>query len=107
MISVTQTAAKKVKLLLEKENKGPDFGLRVGVRAGGCSGYEYVLDFDTKQPDDFVVETEGVKVFVDPKSLLLLKGSTIDYVESLVQSGFKVENPNAKGSCGCGQSWSY
>lgn len=105
MITITENAAKKVKELVEKEKKGPEYGLRVGVRGGGCSGMTYLLDLDTQKPDDSTLEEFGVKVFVDRKSLLYISGSQIDYQESLMGSGFKIENPNVKGSCGCGHSF--
>lgn len=105
MISITENAAKKVKELIDKEKKGPDYGLRVGVRGGGCSGMTYILDLDTQKADDSTLEEFGVKVFVDRKSLLYISGSQIDYQEGLMGSGFKIGNPNVKGSCGCGHSF--
>ncbi len=105
MITITENAATKVKELLEKEKKGPEFGLRVGVQGGGCSGLMYVLDLDTQRADDSVLEEYGVRVFVDGKSLLYISGSQVDYEDGLMGSGFKVRNPNEKGSCGCGHSF--
>lgn len=105
-LDVTANAAKKLKELLEAEKKDPaTVGLRVGITGGGCSGFQYLLDFDTKRDGDTVVEADGIKVFVDPKSMPFLRGSTVDYVESLMGAGFTIRNPNVKGSCGCGQSF--
>lgn len=113
MITVTDNAAKKIGEIIAKEKesgkleKEKDYGLRVGVQGGGCSGFQYIMDFDTLRDDDQVFEANGTKVYIDPKSLLYLSGSKIDYIESPMQSGFKIENPNTTGSCGCGQSVSF
>jgi len=81
--------------------------VRLGVLGGGCSGLSYQFKFDAKQrPTDHVFEFEDVKVFVDPKSILFLDGMTLDWKDSIIQSGFVFENPNAKKSCGCGTSFS-
>lgn len=105
MISLTERAVKEVKQMLEKE-KRPGLALRVGVKGGGCAGMEYALSFDSAQQEwDEVFEVEGVKILVDAKSLLFLEGTTIDFSHSLTDSGFKFNNPNSKGSCGCGISF--
>jgi iron-sulfur cluster assembly protein len=105
MIQVTPKAINKIKQTFAKE--GVAGGLRLGVLGGGCSGLSYQFKFDTKQrPTDQVFDYDGVKVFVDPKSLLYLNGMVLDYQESLMQSGFVFDNPNAKKSCGCGTSFS-
>ena len=102
----TESAANKVKALIEEEGNN-DLKLRVFVTGGGCSGLSYQFKFDTKErPTDKVFEFDGVKIVVDPKSLLFLHGMTLDYKESLLQSGFVFENPNAQKSCGCGTSFS-
>jgi iron-sulfur cluster assembly protein len=104
-ITVTPKAIAKIKQTFAKE--GVSGGLRLGVLGGGCSGLSYQFKFDTRQrPTDKVFEFDGVKVLVDPKSLLYLHGMTLDYKESLMQSGFVFENPNAQKSCGCGTSFS-
>lgn len=103
--SVTDKAAEKIKSLLEQEQKGSEFGLRVGVQGGGCSGLSYFMDFDAEKPDDRVFEHQGVKVFVDPKSILYMSGSILDYTEGLMGAGFAIKNPMQKGSCGCGHSF--
>ena len=104
MIEVTPKAVQKIREAFQKE--GVEGALRLGVLGGGCSGLSYQFRFDTKQrPTDNVFEFDGVRVVVDPKSLLYLKGMTLDWKDSLIQSGFVFENPNAKKSCGCGTSF--
>ena len=105
MITVTQNAAAEVKRLLEKQGK-PEFGLRIGVQGGGCSGLSYKLGFDQERPGDNVQRIESVKVFTDPKSYLYLDGTTLDFVDGLEGRGFKFLNPQAKKTCGCGESFS-
>ena len=106
MITVTPKAAAKIQEVVAKQNLG-NGGLRVGVQGGGCSGYSYLLRFDPKpRASDQIFEVAGAKVFVDPKSLKLLEGLTLDYEETLMQSGFIFQNPNAKKTCGCGTSFS-
>ena len=106
MIQVTPKAVQKIKEAFAKNNVTAG-GLRLGVQGGGCSGLSYLFRLETKaRPTDQVYEFEGVKIFVDPKSLLYLEGMTLDYQESLLHSGFAFENPNAKKSCGCGSSFS-
>ena len=106
MITLSTVAAEKVRGLLEQRGT-PDVGLRIGVRGGGCSGNSYYMEFcDAEAPGDEVVETNGVKLYVDLKSMVLLGGTEIDYVEGLMGAGFKFNNPNVKGTCGCGSSFS-
>lgn len=103
-IQVTPNAIRKIRSTFEK--MGVQGGLRLGVLGGGCSGLSYQFKFDTKPRErDKVFDFDGVQVFVDPKSLLYLHGLTLDYKETLMQSGFVFENPNAKKSCGCGTSF--
>lgn len=103
MISLTITAANKIReLLLDKE----ETGIRAGVQGGGCSGFTYQLKFDNKKDTDREIDSHGVKLYVDPKSYLYLMGTEIDFVDQLNQSGFKFINPNAKRTCGCGESFS-
>jgi len=101
---LTDQGAKKVTDIM-KEQKKEGYGLKISVIRGGCAGYTYNMDFE-KEPekDDNVIESKGVKMFIDKKSAEFLKGTSIDYVESLQESGFKIDNPNAKSSCGCGKS---
>ena len=104
MISLTASAASKIKKLLSKRS---DIGVRPAVKGGGCSGFKYQLDFvKDKSHSDKVIEVLGVTLYVDPKSYLYLMGTEIDYVDDLGQSGFKFVNPNAKRTCGCGESFS-
>lgn len=106
MISVTDKAALKIKTLLAQEQKSTEeFGLRLGVMGGGCSGMQYQMEFDTPRPDDQVIAHDGARVLVDPRSLQYLDGTQLDYVESLMGAGFKMINPNEKESCGCGHSF--
>jgi iron-sulfur cluster assembly protein/iron-sulfur cluster insertion protein len=106
VITLTDTAASKVKELLDAEGE-PELALRVAVRPGGCSGYSYEMFFDGDiAGDDELADFGGVKVIVDPSSAQLLKGATLDYKDGLQNAGFAIDNPNATRSCGCGQSFS-
>jgi iron-sulfur cluster assembly protein len=103
-VQVTPKAVAKIKQTFERE--GVFGGLRLGVLGGGCSGLSYQFKFEKQpRPTDNVFHFDGVDVFVDPKSLIYLRGLTLDYQESLMQSGFVFENPNASKSCGCGTSF--
>ena len=106
MIQVTDKAAARIREIL-RDNGLSEGGLRVGVQGGGCSGLSYNLALDTEQrPGDRVFEQDGVKVFVDMKSLLYLSGATLDWKdEGLMQRGFTFINPNSSGACGCGESF--
>jgi iron-sulfur cluster assembly accessory protein len=105
MLEMTDRAVSKVKELLAAESK-EGFGLRVAIHGGGCSGFQYGLTFENQQRDnDNVLEMNGLKVFVDAMSGMYLDGVKIDYVETLEGSGFKIDNPNATGTCGCGHSF--
>ena len=106
-ITLTSRAAQKFQHILKEEGK-ESWGLRFGIRAGGCSGYEYQLDF-SKSPkeDDAVFHSEGIAIHVNEQMVERLMGCHIDFVDGLHGSGFKISNPNAKGSCGCGKSQSY
>ncbi len=104
-IALTHEAVEEVKRMKIKDNK-PEAGLRVGVKGGGCSGLSYFVNFDEKKEKDNEFDFEGVKVYVDPKSLLYLKGTTLDFVDTLQEKGFRFVNPNANKTCGCGESFS-
>lgn len=106
MITLTDTAAVKVKDLITQE--GDDaLMLRVAVRPGGCSGFSYEMFFDSElETDDLTLDYNGVKVVVDPSSAQLLTGATLDYKDGLQGAGFAINNPNAQRTCGCGQSFS-
>ncbi len=104
MIHVTDRAVQRIRQVMQKENLGG--GLRVGVQGGGCAGLSYVVRFEPAAgPQDHVYEFDGVRVFVDPRSLRFLEGLTLDWKQDLMQQGFVFENPNAKKSCGCGTSF--
>jgi len=103
-ITMTPAAADRVRAFLS--NRGKGLGLRLGVCTSGCSGMAYVLEFaDELESDDQVFEDQGVKVIVDPKSLLYLDGTVLDYTKEGLNEGFKFDNPNVKDSCGCGESF--
>ena len=105
-IHLTDVAAAKVKEIAREEGLEGQ-GLRVQVKGGGCSGFRYDLFFDEKPTDmDQVIESQGIQLFIDPLSLQYLDGTEIDYVEGLSGAGFKFGNPNVKGTCGCGSSFS-
>lgn len=106
MITLTDSAASKVKQLIEAEGDA-SLALRVAVRPGGCSGFSYEMFFDTDvAADDLAVDFGGVKVVSDPSSAQLLNGATLDYKDGLQDAGFAINNPNASRTCGCGQSFS-
>ncbi|HVC49804.1 MAG TPA: iron-sulfur cluster assembly protein IscA [Burkholderiales bacterium] len=103
-ILLTETAARHVNRHIERRGKG--IGLRIGVRTSGCSGMAYTLEFaDHANVDDAIFETHGVKILVDPKSLVYLDGTELDYTREGLNEGFKFNNPNVKDQCGCGESF--
>ena len=105
-IELTEKAAKRINAILKAEDK-TDHGLRVEVISGGCSGMNYNMTFDNEKKEfDKVFESYGIKVYCDLKSWLYVKGTTIDFSDDLLSGGFKVENPNAERTCGCGTSFS-
>ncbi|HVN87837.1 MAG TPA: iron-sulfur cluster insertion protein ErpA [Candidatus Binatia bacterium] len=106
-VTLTEKAIEMVKQALAREGLGNDYGLRVGVVGGGCSGFQYSLNFDNQvKEDDEVIDQGGVRLFVEGMSVQYLKGITIDYVAGLHGAGFKFLNPNATRTCGCGSSFS-
>ncbi len=106
VVTLTESAAEKVKTLMDRDGRGGDYGLRLKVVGGGCSGLQYQLMFDNQTGDwDQAESQSGVRVVVDSKSAVYLVGATVDYVDDLNGSGFKIENPNASSTCGCGQSF--
>jgi len=105
ILNVTETASSKLQMLLAEKNI-PDYGLRVFVAGGGCSGLQYGMAFEKEGREfDHVIEAHGVHLYVDPTSAEYLDGATIDYVDNLMGGGFRIENPNAVSSCGCGHSF--
>ena len=105
VLVLTEAAAQQVKVLAAADPAHAGKTLRVYVEGGGCSGMQYGLVFDQIRPDDTAVEQFGVRVLVDPFSANYLRGTVIDYLDSLAESGFKLSNPNARQSCGCGKSF--
>jgi iron-sulfur cluster assembly accessory protein len=104
-IYITDEAIETVKNLLQEKNV-PDYGLRVFVAGGGCSGLQYGMALEAEaRPYDHVIEQGGVKIFIDPTSMMYLNQATIGYEDSLMGGGFKIDNPNAVSSCGCGSSF--
>lgn len=105
-VRLTAKAADMVKITRQQEGIDEDFGLRIAVRGGGCSGFEYALDFENEpRENDWVYEQNGLRVMVDPVSARYLEGTEIDYHLGSAGAGFKFNNPNATGSCGCGSSF--
>jgi iron-sulfur cluster assembly protein len=106
MITLTDKGAEKVQEFLASQATVTETaGLRVGVRGGGCSGFQYALAFDDQRDDDTVFEDRGIRLLVDRASLPYVRGSVIDFVEGLQGAGFKVDNPNVTAACGCGSSF--
>ena len=106
-VEITPKAAAKAKVMLAKRGT-PDAAVRLGIKGGGCTGLAYVLEFDDRPPraTDRVFEVDGFRVFVDPKSLVYLNGTVLDWKDTLMKNGFELINPNEKKSCGCGESFS-
>jgi iron-sulfur cluster assembly protein len=106
LISLTPTAAVKIRELMAEDPEGESSVLRVAIQGGGCSGFQYGLGFDAGPvDDDTTIEQHGVMIVIDPYSAPYLKGATIDFLSGLEESGFKIDNPNAQASCGCGHSF--
>ncbi|MBI3333705.1 MAG: iron-sulfur cluster assembly accessory protein [Candidatus Omnitrophica bacterium] len=106
MITLTEKAVQKVQTLQQQEGKA-GYALRLKVVGGGCSGYSYSMDFEqSPAPGDTVYEDQGVKIVVDPKSLPLIENTQVDWADGMTGAGFTLQNPNAKGTCGCGHSFS-
>ncbi len=106
LVSITPTAADKVRKLMAEDPEGESSVLRVAIQGGGCSGFQYGLGFDSGPvEDDETIELHGVTIVIDPHSVPYLKGATIDFLTGLEESGFKIDNPNAQASCGCGHSF--
>jgi iron-sulfur cluster assembly protein len=106
LISLTPVAAAKIRQLMAEEPDGESLVLRVAIQGGGCSGFQYGLGFDSSSAEgDIELELEGVRVVVDPFSAPYLQGSTVDFLNTIQEAGFKIDNPNAVASCGCGHSF--
>ena len=105
-VNLTPRAIAAVRKMHQKEGLSAEQGLRIAVVGGGCSGFQYSLNFDTRKDGDLVTELDGVQVFVDEISLPYIAGTTLDYVEGLHNAGFRFDNPRATRTCGCGASFS-
>jgi len=106
LVSLTPTAAEKIKSLLAEDSEGDVSVLRVAIQGGGCSGFQYGLGFDAGPAEgDEVIEQHGVTVVIDQFSAPYLKGATVDFLNTISEAGFKIDNPNAAASCGCGHSF--
>jgi iron-sulfur cluster assembly accessory protein len=105
-VKLTSRAVEAVLKMHEKEGLDAEHGLRIGVVGGGCSGFQYSMNFDTRKEGDVVTEFGGVNVFVDEISLPYIAGTTLDYIEGLHNAGFRFDNPRATRTCGCGSSFS-
>jgi iron-sulfur cluster assembly protein len=106
LVSLTPTAAEKIRELMAEDPDGQSSVLRVAIQGGGCSGFQYGLGFDAGPvEDDETLELHGVTVVIDPYSAPYLRGATIDFLSGIEESGFKIDNPNASASCGCGHSF--
>ena len=106
MVTVTESAAAKIRELMEQEPEGDVSVLRIAIQGGGCSGFQYALGFDRGPQDgDNEIEMHGVRVVVDPHSAPYITGSEIDYVDALMGAGFAINNPNVTAACGCGSSF--
>ncbi len=106
MVTLTEKAVQKVQTLQQQEGKA-GYALRLKVVGGGCSGYSYGMELEEKPVSgDAIFEDHGVKIFVDPKSLSMIDNCQVDWVDAMTGAGFTIQNPNAKGSCGCGHSFS-
>jgi iron-sulfur cluster assembly protein len=106
LIALTPLAAEKLQAVMKEKNLS-EHGLRVFIAGGGCSGFQYGMAFEnTMEEGDFVFESNGVRLYVDPASAMYLEGAMVDYVDSLMGGGFRIENPNAVSTCSCGQSFS-
>ena len=105
-INLTRKALEMVRSMHQKEGLTPDIGLRVAVVGGGCSGFQYTLNFDSRKDGDIVTALDGVKILVDEISLPYIEGTTLDFVDGLHNAGFRFDNPRAARTCGCGSSFS-
>jgi len=105
-VILTEGALTQLKRIMNEQKVGEDYGLRIGVKGGGCSGFSYILGFDVQKEKDQVFELEGMKVFIEKSHSMYLIGMEVDWVNGLNNRGFTFNNPNATSSCGCGTSFS-
>ena len=104
-LELTPAAARRVTAIMNEQNITQTHGVRLGVKSGGCSGMSYLLEIDEPAETDRVFESNGVRIFCDPKSYLFINGVQVDYIDDLLNGGFRFENPNVKRACGCGTSF--
>ena len=106
MIELTENAVREIKRVISENQLPQETGIRIGIKGGGCAGFTYVFDFDDKAGEfDTVFESQGTRIFVDRKSLIYIDGTTVDFNTSLMDRGFKFQNPKADAACGCGTSF--
>ena len=106
IVTVTEKAFEQIKTIFTQENPGLDKGLRLAVVGGGCSGLQYKIEFSEMKDKDNIIDRDGIRIVVDPKSSIYLKGVVLDFKDGLNGKGFVFENPNASNTCGCGESFS-
>lgn len=106
IVTVTEKAFEQIKVIFNQEGPGLDKGLRLAVVGGGCSGLQYKIEFSELKEKDNIIDREGIKIVIDPKSSIYLKGVVLDFKDGLNGKGFVFENPNASNTCGCGESFS-
>ena len=106
LVQVTERAQREIREIFRQERPEPGTGLRLGVVGGGCSGLSYEMEFDTQRQHDNILEFDGFRVLLDPKSSIYMKGVTLDFQDGLKGKGFVFRNPNATNTCGCGESFS-
>ncbi len=104
-LSLTESAAARIRAIISDQKLGDTYGVRLGVQSGGCSGYSYLLEIDEPSDSDRRYTSNGVEVFCDPKSYLFINGVEVDYIDDILNGGFRFENPNVSRSCGCGTSF--
>ena len=105
-LTLSEKAQKEIKYLFELKELDDNYGIRIGVKGGGCSGYSYNLEFAKHQESDVKIKQNGILIFTDPKSVLYINGTTLNYTDGLQGKGFHFDNPNATTTCGCGESFS-
>jgi iron-sulfur cluster assembly protein len=105
LVEITAKAQEQILTIINRDNADKKAGLRLAVIGGGCSGLSYKIDFSDQKEKDYIIDVDSVKVFIDPKSAIYLKGVRLDFKDGLNGKGFVFENPNAKNTCGCGESF--
>ena len=106
IVQITEKAISQIRNIFSEQSPGPDKGLRLAVIGGGCSGLQYKIEFSDQKDKDNIIEKEGIRILIDPKSSIYLKDVVLDFKDGLNGKGFVFENPNATNTCGCGESFS-